>query len=109
MTPAPTPSEVRYEVDGAVARITIDREARRNAMSFTVIEGLIEAFRDASADDAVRVAVLTGAGDKAFCAGADLSGIADNASFAEVHGARGRIAELFEVMRLLGKPSIARV
>ncbi|HEY3833055.1 MAG TPA: enoyl-CoA hydratase-related protein [Acidimicrobiia bacterium] len=109
MSPAAAPSEVRYEIDGAIARITIDREARRNAMSFTVIEGLIEAFRDACANDAVRVVVLTGAGDKAFCAGADLSGIADNASFAEVHGARGRIAELFEVMRLLGKPSIARV
>ncbi len=100
---------MRYETDGAVARITIDREARRNAMSFTVIEGLIESFGRAADDDAVRVVVLTGAGEKAFCAGADLGGIADNASFAEVHGARGRIAELFELMRTLGKPSIARV
>ena len=101
--------EVRCEIDGAVARITIDREARRNAMSFTVIDGLIDAFRRTAADDAVRVVVLTGAGEKAFCAGADLGGIADNASFAEVHGARGRIAELFELIRTSGKPSIARV
>ncbi len=106
---ATAPAEVRFDVDGAVARITIDREARRNAMSFTVIEGLIDAFERAAADDAVRVVVLTGAGEKAFCAGADLGGIADNASFSEVHAARGRIAALFEVMRLLGKPSIARV
>src|SRR5690242_17071907 len=84
MTSGTAASEVRYDVEGAVARITIDREARRNAMSFTVIEGLLDAFRRAGADDAVRVVVLTGAGEKAFCAGADLGGIADNASFAEV-------------------------
>src|SRR3954452_2115886 len=109
MAATDAPSEVRYDTDGAVARITIDREQRRNAMSFTVIEGLIDRFRRAADDDSIRVVVLTGAGDKAFCAGADLGGIADNASFADVHAARGRIAELFEVMRLLGKPSIARV
>lgn len=101
--------DVHYEVDGAIARITIDRPLRRNAMSFTVIEGLLASFRSAADDANVRVVVLTGAGDKAFCAGADLSGIADNASFADVHVARGRIAELFELMRTLGKPSIARV
>ena len=109
MAAADAPSEVRYATEGAVARITIDRERRRNAMSFTVIEGLLDGFRRAAADDAIRVVVLTGAGDKAFCAGADLGGIADNASFAEVHAARGGIAELFETMRMLGKPSIARV
>jgi enoyl-CoA hydratase/carnithine racemase len=102
-------TEVGYDVAGAVARITIDREARRNAMSFTVVDQLIDAFTRAAADDAVRVVVLTGAGEKAFCAGADLGGIADNASVADVHAARGRIAELFELMRMLGKPSIARV
>jgi enoyl-CoA hydratase/carnithine racemase len=53
--------------------------------------------------------VLTGAGDKAFCAGADLGGIADNAGPAAVHDARGLLAELFRAMYGLGKPTIARV
>jgi enoyl-CoA hydratase/carnithine racemase len=100
--------DVWYEVDGAVARITIDRPERRNAMSFTVMSGLREAFALAKVDDAVRVVVLTGAGDKAFCAGADLGGIADPGE-AAAHDGRGLVAALFTDMWELGKPTIARV
>lgn len=100
--------DVRYEVDGAVARITIDRAEHRNAMSFTVMSGLREAFALAKVDDAVRVVVLTGAGDKAFCAGADLGGIADPGE-AAAHDGRGLLAALFADMWELGKPTIARV
>ena len=100
--------DVRYEVDGAVARITIDRAERRNAMSFTVMSGLREAFALAKADDAVRVVVLTGAGDRAFCAGADLGGIADSGE-AAAHDGRGLLAALFADLWGLGKPTIARV
>ncbi len=102
-------TEVRYAVDKAVARITIDRPERRNAMSFTVLRELRAAFDAAKREEAVRVVVLTGAGDKAFCAGADLGGIADNAGPAQVHEARGGIAELFRDLWRLGKPVIARV
>jgi len=101
--------DVRYEVDDAVARVTIDRPERRNAMSYTVMAGLREAMELAGADDGVRVVVLTGAGDRAFCAGADLGGIADNAGAAAMHDGRGRLAELFRSMWSLGKPVIARV
>ena len=65
-------TEVLYEVDGAIARVTINRPERRNSMSFGVMQGLRDAIAAAKADAAVRVVVLTGAGDKAFCAGADL-------------------------------------
>jgi len=102
-------SEVLYDVDESIARVTINRPERRNAMSFDVMQGLIGAFTDARRDAAVRVVVLSGAGDRAFCAGADLGQLADNASFAEVHEARGRVAELFETMWAIGKPTIARV
>jgi enoyl-CoA hydratase/carnithine racemase len=63
---------VRIERHGAVRLITIDRPAKMNALDFAAHEALVEAFRDFDADDAARIAVLTGAGEKSFCAGADL-------------------------------------
>jgi enoyl-CoA hydratase/carnithine racemase len=101
--------QVRYEVDGAVGRITIDRPERRNAMSFQVMAELREGLAAAKIDDAVRVVVLTGAGDQAFCAGADLGGIGSNTGPAAMHEARGRVAGIFRDMWHLGKPTIARV
>src|SRR5918996_4590541 len=100
--------DVRYEVDGSIARVTIDRPERRNAMSFDVMQGLRESAARARRDDAVRVLVLTGAGDKAFCAGADLGGIAHTGA-AGAHDARGLLADLFRDLWTLGKPTIARV
>jgi enoyl-CoA hydratase/carnithine racemase len=102
-------ADVRYEIDGAVARITIDREARRNALSWSVMRELREALAAAKEDDAVRVVVLTGAGDRAFCAGADLGTMADGAGFAQLHDDRGELVRLFREMWELGKPIIARV
>jgi len=102
-------ADVRYEVDGAVATITIDREARRNALSWNVMKELRGALAMARADDSVRVVVLTGAGDKAFCAGADLGTMADGASYAQLHDDRGELARLFRDLWELGKPTIARV
>ena len=102
-------SEVLYEVEGAIARVTINRPERRNSMSYGVMQGLRDAVAAAKADDAVRVVVLTGAGDKAFCAGADLGGIAENAGAAAAHDGRGLLADLFREMWELGKPTIARV
>jgi enoyl-CoA hydratase/carnithine racemase len=57
----------------------------------------------------VRVLVLTGAGDKAFCAGADLTGMAEGAGFLDLHHGRAELARLFLEMWELGKPTIARV
>jgi len=101
--------DVRYEVTDAVARVTIDRPERRNAMSFDVMQGLRESMALARSDDEVRVVMLTGAGEKAFCAGADLGsgGIADSA--ADAHDGRGLLADLFHDMWGLGKPTVARV
>jgi enoyl-CoA hydratase/carnithine racemase len=104
-----TNDEVLYQVESGIARVTINRPERRNAMSFGVMDGLRAAFARAREDADVRVVVLTGAGDKAFCAGADLGGggIADNA--ASAHDGRGLLANLFRDMWTLGKPVIARV
>ena len=101
--------QVRYEVDGPVARITIDRPERHNAMSFQVMQELGEGFESAKTDDTVRVVVLTGAGERAFCAGADLGGIGSNAGPTRMHEARGGPAAIFKQLWHLGKPTIARV
>jgi enoyl-CoA hydratase/carnithine racemase len=101
--------EVLLDVGNGVARVTINRPERRNAMSYGVMAGLREAMAAARADDAVRVVVLTGAGDRAFCAGADLGGIAENEGAANAHEGRGLLADLFRDMWSLGKPIVARV
>jgi len=102
--------EVLYEVTGAVATLTINRPERRNAMSWEVIRALRDGLSRAGADPEVRVVVLTGAGDKAFCSGADLSSMAGGEeSFLATHEGRGELAGLFGAMWDLGKPTIARV
>ena len=69
------PDLIRYERTGAAALVTIDRPERRNAVDGPTAAALLEAFERFAADDGARVLVLTGAGDVAFCAGADLKAI----------------------------------
>jgi enoyl-CoA hydratase/carnithine racemase len=110
MADAPSEPTVLYGVDGPVARITIDRPERRNAMAWSTVGELRAAFAAAKADPEVRVCVLTGAGDKAFCAGADLGGMTgEGRDVVAAHEARGEIAELFRDLYALGKPTVARV
>ena len=65
--------EVLYETADQVVVITINRPDKRNALNAAVRQGLWEAWRRFEADEHARVAILTGAGDKAFCAGMDLA------------------------------------
>jgi enoyl-CoA hydratase/carnithine racemase len=102
-------TEVLLAVADGVATVTVNRPERRNALSWSVIAELRAVLASVRDDDAVRVVVLTGAGDKAFCAGADLGGMADGAGFLELHEGRGGLAELFLDLWALGKPTIARV
>ena len=67
---------VRYQVEDGIAWLVIDRPERRNAINRAVGAGLWDGFRRFDADPEARVLVLTGAGDKAFCAGADLEEMA---------------------------------
>jgi enoyl-CoA hydratase len=68
--------EVRYEREGAAAVVTIDRPERRNAVDPETADQLLAAYREFEADDQARVMILTGAGEDAFCAGADLKSVA---------------------------------
>jgi len=63
---------IRTETDGAVLTVTIDRAPQRNAIDHAVREGMFAAFARFEADPGLAVAILTGAGDRAFCAGMDL-------------------------------------
>jgi enoyl-CoA hydratase/carnithine racemase len=65
-------TELIREVKDGVLTLTINRPERRNAMSPAVIDGLTTAFAEADSNPDIRCIVLTGAGDKAFCSGADL-------------------------------------
>jgi enoyl-CoA hydratase/carnithine racemase len=63
---------IRVERQGAVWLVTIDRPAKMNSLDFPAHERLVELWQEFAADSTARVGVLTGAGDRAFCAGADL-------------------------------------
>lgn len=99
---------LRYEADGGRATITIDDPDRHNPLSNQTMRDLTAAVQAAAADDAVRVIVITGAGNRAFSAGGDLSGGFVDAPLAD-HGDRGALADLFRTLRRSGKPVVARV
>ncbi len=94
---------------GGIARIIINRPERRNALTWSAIQALGRCLTTAQEDPEVRVVVLSGAGDVAFCSGVDLSGMASGASPASLHQARGRLVGLFGRLWSLGKPVIAAV
>ncbi|MBI2711224.1 MAG: enoyl-CoA hydratase [Actinobacteria bacterium] len=104
-----TPSfeDLRVDLDGAVATVTIDRPARKNAATTTTWRELGKAFRWATDEPAVRVVVVTGAGD-AFCSGADLSGGLGEPDMAGLPGMR-LVSDACLALHRLPKPAIARV
>jgi methylglutaconyl-CoA hydratase len=88
--------------------ITVNRPDKRNALNGEVIGGLARGYREAHDDKDVRVIVLTGAGDKAFCAGADLQN--SGAAFAmDFSRPNGDFADLLRLSQNATKPAIARV
>ena len=101
-------NSVILEKRGQAFWITINRPEKRNALNGAVISGIARGYRDAHDDKDVRVIVLTGAGDKAFCAGADLQN--SGAAFA-MDFARPNVdyADLLRLSQNATKPAIARV
>jgi enoyl-CoA hydratase/carnithine racemase len=70
-------SQIMYGVSESIATITLNRPERMNAFTDVMMREVIDAFDRVDADDDVRVVIVTGAGDRAFCAGADLGGGGD--------------------------------
>ena len=93
---------------GAVRLVTINRPERRNALDPETFLGLGRAFLDAEHDDGVRVVVLTGAGEHAFCSGMDLKAFLADTRDAGEKAASGPGTEVF-VERVFPKPIIAAV
>jgi enoyl-CoA hydratase len=101
---------VLYELHGPAAWLVIDREERRNALSDEVIEGLLEGLRRAGGEADACCVVVTGVGDRAFCAGGDLAGnLAPDQGRVASHELRGRVADLIRGIEAHPQPVIARV
>jgi enoyl-CoA hydratase len=99
---------VSYAKKGAIAYVTVNRPKVLNALSKKTWEDLEAAFEDAQGDAAVRGVILTGAGDKAFIAGADISELTNlTAVDAEKSSAFGQ--GVLDLIENLGKPVIAAV
>src|SRR5256884_7025917 len=101
-------TSVNHEKRGQAFWITINRPEKRNALNGEVIGGIARGYREAHDDKEVRVIVLTGAGDKAFCAGADLQN--SGAAFA-MDFSRPNVdyADLLRLSQNATKPAIARI
>ena len=106
---SPSLEHVLVDHSGHRATITLNRPEQRNPLSGGMLLDLLSALTWARDEAAVRVVVLTGAGDKAFCAGADLSSFNPDDSEVKRHLGRHRFVELFLLMQDLGKPIVGRI
>lgn len=97
--------DLLYRVDGSTAWMTINREARRNSISPEVVNLFFEYLKMAEDDPSVRAVCITGAGDKAFCSGADLG----NMAAGDGSSPSGNYANLMKRVASFPKPTVARV
>src|ERR1700730_5897568 len=103
-----TLENVLYEKRGAIAYVTLNRPKVLNALKQAVFAELKSAFEDARNDASIRGVILTGSGDKAFAAGADIAEMS-NYTGIEAGEATRRAQEVTEIIENLGKPVIAAV
>lgn len=102
-------TDVTYEVDGGLAWITINRPERFNAFRGRTVDELIRAFKAAWADKRVGVVALTGAGEKAFCAGGDQKQRQETGDYGPTETGLFEVEALHRVIREIPKPVIAAV
>ncbi len=98
-----------YEVADGVAVITINRPDRMNAFRGRTVDELIRAFKTAWASRSVAAVVLTGAGERAFCAGGDVKERAETGGYGETEWGTFEIERLHRIIRDIPKPVIAAV
>jgi enoyl-CoA hydratase/carnithine racemase len=100
---------VLVDVADGVARVTLNRPAVRNALNPAMVAALEAALRRLEDDAAARAIVLRGAGDRAFCAGADLKGVGDRGTTLQARESFGGLARILEYMARMRTPIIAQV
>ena len=108
MSTSLTFENVLYEKKGAIAYVTLNRPKVMNALNQKTWENLRAAFEDARDNTAIRGVILTGAGDKAFIAGADISELA-TITAVEAKESSNYGQEVLNLIENLGKPVIAAV
>ena len=101
--------ELLFEVHDGVGRIIFNRPAARNALTFAMYDRLAEICRDAGQDRGIRALVLTGAGDKAFAAGTDISQFRAFASPADAIGYEARLDRVLDTLERCPRPTIAAI
>jgi naphthoate synthase len=102
--------DITYEVaDSTTAVITMNRPHRYNAFRGKTVDELIHAFKRAWADQNVRVVILTGAGDKAFCTGGDVKQRAETGDYGPTESGIFEIESFHRLIREIPKPVIAAV
>ena len=101
--------EIIYEKETGLAIITFNRPQVRNALNYQAIDEALEATSDADADDTVRVLILTGAGDKAFVAGADIEELRARNTLTELGKRSARRRVLANLLETMSKPTIAAI
>ncbi len=99
---------ILFEAAGGVARITINRPEKLNALNAATLGELDDAFARAESDPAVRALLLTGAGEKAFAAGADIQELAESTPI-EAHWSSLRGQRIFRRLETMPKPSLAAI
>jgi enoyl-CoA hydratase len=99
--------EVLYAVNDGIGRITFNRPESRNALTFGMYERLAEICREAAADSSVKVLVLTGAGEKAFAAGTDISEFKNFSTAQHALEYEERIESLLDDFEQIPIPTIA--
>ena len=102
-------TDVRYEVDEGLCWITIDRPERMNSFTAHTVDELIDCFKRAWAETEVGVVALTGAGDRAFCAGGDQKQRAQSGDYGPSRSGLFEIESLHRIIREIPKPVIAAV
>jgi enoyl-CoA hydratase/carnithine racemase len=100
---------VLYEISEGIATVTLNNPQKRNMLSGQMLAELVDAMKAARDSEEVRSVVLTGAGEKVFCAGADLGGFGADVPLVQKHFASDLFLEFFRLMPRLGKPSLCAV
>jgi hypothetical protein len=101
--------ELLYEVADGIGRITFNRPEARNALTFRMYERLAEILREAENDSSVKVLILTGAGDKAFAAGTDISEFKAFSSPEDALGYEAKMDRILDVLERSRVPTIAAI